>query len=122
MYLLLGFHNVWLWVFDLYHLFSKDLNFFIGKSDMQRGGETEGSIFLLLIRSQNGQNAQGCVSLKPGARSFLPVSTLIQGLTPWAILNSSPATDREKDGSRAAGMRTGAQMQARHVQGKDLRH
>jgi len=46
---------------------------FIGKSDIQKGRETERKIFHLMIHSPSDRNGQCCAVLKPGSRNFFRV-------------------------------------------------
>ena len=47
---------------------------FIGKSDIQRGGETERKIFHPMIHFPSKCNGQCCTDPEPGARNLLQVS------------------------------------------------
>ena len=47
---------------------------FIGKSDIQRGGETERKIFHPMIHSPSERKCRCCANLNPAVRNFLQVS------------------------------------------------
>ena len=56
------------------NIFFKKIYLFIGKSDIQRGGETERKIFHLMIHSPSERIGQCYGDLKPGSRNFLRLS------------------------------------------------
>ena len=70
---------------------------FIGKSGIQRGGETERKIFRPIIHSASEHNGRCCANLEPGARNFCQISNMHAGSQ--SIGPSSTAFPGHKQGA-----------------------
>ena len=72
---------------------------FIGKADIQRGGETERKILRPVIHSPSERNGRCCANSKPGVSSRSP--TRVQGPKAFGCPRLlSRATGKELDGKR----------------------
>ena len=70
---------------------------FTGKSDIQRGGETERKIFLLMIHSTSGSNGWSWANSKSGVQSLFWVSHASAGYQGFGL--SSTAFPGQKQGA-----------------------
>ena len=71
---------------------------FIGKSDIQRGGETERKIFHLMIHSPSDHNSWSCTGLKPGTRNFFQISHMGAGSQGLGLFSSAFPGHKQGDG------------------------
>ena len=67
---------------------------FIGKADIQRGGETK---ICLMVHSPSGLNSRSCADPKPGVSSFFQVSHVGAGAQGFGL--SSTAFPGHKQGA-----------------------
>ena len=104
--------------------FFKDLFLFIGKVDIQRGGEKERKIFHLIFSLPN--QPQQMELSQSEARSQELLLGLPHGCRdpkPWAILYCFNRLQAGSwMGSGAAGIRPGAHMGSQCIQGEDFNH
>ena len=80
------------------YLFILQIYLFIGKSDIQRGGETRRNIICPMVHSSSDCNGWSWADLKPGARNFFQVSHVGAGFQGFGL--SSTAFPGHKQGAR----------------------